>query len=180
MSRARVSDGHPLREFFQTLVHNSVSVKMGLRDTDVENYLCDLITEFMHTDACALEDADRKIDDIVQMLFEGDVLLGAGSFERERQVHKHVGDYIMFWGGVFPEHLELMRKAGRPAGLINHVHQGRASYHLVSTFVHGDHATEASLFKRLSEEFETYLFALHLVRDAWGGQDGLWSRGFRA
>ena len=180
MSRARISEDHPLRDFFQSLVHNSVHVKMGLRDSDVESYLCGLVTEFMHTDASALENQDKQVDDLVEMIVEGDVLLGAQSFDREREVHKHIGDYILFWGGIFPEHLELLKKSGRPAGLIDHVNQGKTSYHLVSTFVHGDYATEASLFRRLSDEFETYLFALHLVREAWGGEDGQWSRGFSA
>lgn len=180
MSQAKVSEEHPLREFFRSLVHNSLSVKLGLHDADIENYLCGLVTEFMHADASLLPDRDKTVEDIVEMLATGDVLLGADSFERERQVHKHVGDYIMFWGGLFPEHLAMLRKQARPSGMIDHVSQGKASYYLVSTFVHGDYAREATLFKNLSEDFEAYLFALHLVREAWDEGDGNWSQGFRA
>lgn len=180
MSRPRMSEDHPLREFFQSLVHNSVHVKMGLKDSDIENYLCGLITEFMHADSSLLADNGRVVDDLVDMVASGDVLLGADSFDREREVHKHIGDYILFWGGVFPEHLDLLRKSGRPSGLIDHVGQGKTSYHLVSTFVHGDYASEASLFRKLSHDFETYLFALHLVREAWDGTGGAWGSGFEA
>jgi hypothetical protein len=180
MARERISDNHPLRDFFRNLVHNSVSVRMGLNDSDVENYLSGLITEFIHADASLLEEHDRHVDDLVEMLYEGDVLLGAESFDQERKVHKHIGDYIMFWGGVFPEHLDLLRRSGRPTGLIDHVAQGKASYYLVSTFEHGDYASESAIFRKLSQEFETYLFALHLVRDAWSEDGGDWSRGFRA
>jgi len=180
MSRERVSEDHPLREFFQSLVHHSIHVKMGLSDVDIENYLSGLITEFMHIDATALEDRDKVVEDLVEMAARGDVILGANSFEREREVHKHIGDYLMFYGGLFPEHLKLLRRTGRPAGLLNHVEQGKTSYHLVSTFVHGDFAPEAALFKRMSDDFETYLFALHLVREAWGGEGGDWAEGFSA
>lgn len=172
MARVKISEEHPLRAFFQSLVSDSFRVKMGLQDSDVEEYLSGLITEFMHTDAAALEEEDAVVDDLVEMASRGDVLLGANSFEKERYVHKHIGDYLLFYGGLFPGHLERLRRQGRPAGLIDPVGQGRTSYYLVSTFVHGDYASEAMLFRRMSEDFETYLFALHLVREAWADSGG--------
>ncbi len=180
MSHWRVSDDHPLREFFRGLVHGSLHVKLGLQDHDVEDYLAGLVTEFVHAEASPLRVGDGQVDDLVEMVQEGDVLLNADSFEQEREVHKHIGDYILFWGGTFPEHLSLLKRQGRAAGMVDHVTLGRQSYHIVSTFVHGDFATEARLFRQLSERFETYLFALHLVREAWEGESKEWSQGFRA
>nr|MBA3725398.1 hypothetical protein [Armatimonadota bacterium] len=159
MPRTKISDDHPLRIYFRGLLHDSVKQRLRLADNTVENYLSTLITEFIHTDALAL-DSDKG-DDIVELIADGDVLLGANSFEREREVHKHVGDTIMFWAGLFPEHLAILRRCGAASGLIDHVAQGKTSYRLVSTFVYGGHAAEAPMFERLSEEFEEYLLALH-------------------
>lgn len=167
MPGAQISENHPLRALFQGLIHDTLSVKMGLPDRSAENYLCRLVTDFVHTDSSLLSWKDKRMDDIVEMLEHGDVLLAAESFDQERIVHKHIGDYFMFWAGVFPEHLTILRKEGRPSGLIDHVAQGKASYHLVSTFTHGDFAREAPLYKRLSEKFETYLLALQMVRESW-------------
>jgi hypothetical protein len=180
MAREPVSDSHPLRGFFQNLVQHSVQIKMGLNDSDVEDYLSGLITEFMHADASAIEEDGRLLDDVVDMASRGEMLLGAGSFAKERQVHKHIGDYLMFWGGLFPEHLKLIKKSSRPGALIDPVAQGKASYYFVSTFVYGDYASEAAMFRRMSDDFEAYLFALHLVREAWEGEHDEWSRGFRS
>ncbi|MCW5946700.1 MAG: hypothetical protein KIT74_06685 [Fimbriimonadales bacterium] len=180
MSHWRVSDDHPLREFFRGLVHGSLHVKMGLRDHDIEDYLAGLITEFMHAESSVLHVRNAAVEDLVEMVNESDVLLNADSFEQEREVHKHIGDYVLFWGGTFPEHLQLLRRQGKAAGMVDHVTLGRQSYHVVSTFVHGDHASEATLFRKLSDGFETYLFALHLVREAWEGESKEWSQGFQA
>lgn len=180
MARRRVSDDHPLREFFRGLVHGSLHVKMGLSDHDVEDYLAGLITEFMHAEASALQIGETRTDDIVEMAEKGEILLEADSFEQEREVHKHIGDYALFWAGTFPEHLEVLRKQGRAGGLVDYVALGKQSYYIVSTFVHGDYASEAALFRKLSEGFETYLFALHLVREAWESDAREWSQGFRA
>jgi len=38
------------------------------------------------------------------MLIESDPIYGpAPSFDRERQVRKHIGDYTLFYAGMFPE-----------------------------------------------------------------------------
>lgn len=180
MKRSRISDEHPLRNFFQSLVHSSLSVKLGLEDRDIEDYLCGLVTEYIHLDAIELENEEEEIDDIVRLLERGDVLLKAKNFEQERKVHKMVGDYLLFWAGVFPEHLKQLKKQGKPTGLINPIEQGKFSYHFVSTFEYGDYAKEAALFRKMSVDFEQYVFALHLVREAWENNQGPWASGFEA
>ena len=49
------------------------------------------------------------------MLLESNPVFGpAPSFDRERQVRKHIGDYTLFFTGMFPEsinHLHLRRRA---------------------------------------------------------------------
>ena len=180
MPRWSVSEDHPLRDFFRSLVHGSLHVQMGLEDQDVEDYLAGLITEYVHLNATTFEVDGEPIEELVVLAEHGDIRQKAPNFQREREVHKLIGDFLMFWGGVFPEQLNLLKKKGAPTGFVNPVAMGKASYHLVSTFDHGDYATESMLYRKLSTRFETYLFALHLVREAWESDRDEWSEGFRA
>lgn len=143
-----------LSQFFAEVVHRE------LPDADpiVEAYIVDLLVRFMRTDQVfALRDsAGQRLMSIGEMLPEGDVSLNANSFERERQVHQHIGDFLLFWSGLFPEYLG--------SSVTDSALQGKESYHVVSTFDLPPHEHEAPTFKRLSEDFEDYRFALRGVR----------------
>ena len=71
------------------------------------------LTGFIHTDMLyRIRDAAGKpLDDIADMLAEGDVRLNASTFSREFQVHKHIGDYTLFMLGMFP--MALARTSGK-------------------------------------------------------------------
>lgn len=157
---------HSIRSFFYDRLHDSLSQRLGLRGVEgVESYLTDLLVTFMHDDRVfGLRDIDGKpIADVTSMIAEGDIRLNADSFEREREVHKHIGDFILFWSGLYPEHVE------RRASLLNYERQGKESYFIVSTFEYGPHAAEAPLFRRLSEDFEAFRLGLHYVRSSLPG-----------
>jgi hypothetical protein len=153
---------HPIRDLFAEALHRNLSVRLGLSDEQVETYLTDLLIEFMHRDRIfAIRDAaGRRVESIAAMLAEGDVRLNAQSFEREREVHKHVGDYLLFCGGMFPELLEA------ESNVIDIDRQGRESYFIASTFSHQPYQCEAPLLGKLSAEFPAYRYGLRLVRDS--------------
>lgn len=166
-----ISDSHPLSEMMLRLVRESVRTYVGGSDEDAEHYITSLLMSFAHTDASVLRQRDREIDDLVEMLAAGDIRLAAESFDDERRAHKHIGDYLLFWAGVYPEHLRRMRRQGRAAGFVNPVAQGSSSYYVVSTFRFGQYAREADLFERLSEGFADYLRALRSLRREIHGDD---------
>src|SRR5688572_29264528 len=154
--KREVSSDHPLRSFFSDALHRSLYEELGMRGVeDVEQYLADMLVAFLHEDSIfAIQDASgRRVESIVEMVAEGDVLAKADSFARERQVHKHVGDFLLFWSGVFPEFLRHLKSPNSKDALIDVREQGRFSYHVVSTFQHDPYADEAPTFKKLSEDF---------------------------
>jgi hypothetical protein len=51
------------------------------------------------------------------MLIESNPLLEASSFDRERAVRKHVGDYTPFMMGLFPESVTRLRRTKRARSL---------------------------------------------------------------
>lgn len=45
----------------------------------------------------------RRLEEVADMLVESNPLLDAWSFDREREVRKHIGDFTLFFSGLFPE-----------------------------------------------------------------------------
>ena len=100
------------------------------------------------------------------MLVESNPLLEAASFDREREVRKHVGDYTLFMTGLFPENVARIQKTRRPPldAFVDFVQAGKESYAVVSSFNQFEYKEEAPLFRRLSENFELCVVGLNLVK----------------
>ena len=177
--KREVNGDHPLRRFFAEALHDSLRVQLGLEHEAVEDYLCELLLSFLHDDSIySIRDAfGTRVSSVADMMEEGDIRLNADSFAREREVHKHIGDFLLFWSGVFPEFLKGLRAPGSKDALLNPVEQGRLSYYVASTFDYGDFAREAPVLRTLSDEFESYMFGLTLLRSHF---DGPWADGFAA
>ena len=173
---------HPLFQFFRGSLRASLE-HVGLRDDDeVETYLASMLETFVHRDGIfAIRDADgRRVESVAEMLVEGDVRLNADSFARERQVHRHIGDFVLFWSGMFPEFLQQLKRPGGTDSLVDLVAQGRESYHIVSTFEYDPYGVEAPTFRKLSERFDQYQRALLLLRASMPGLGNPWVDGFEA
>lgn len=173
---AQVSPGHPIRELFSGVIERSFQRHLGVSDPPMTRYLGNVMVDFIHRDQIfRVRDArGRRLEEVAEMLVEGDVSLNAPSFEREREVHKHIGDFTLFWTGVYPEMLRMFRAAARKDHLIDYVEQGRKSYQIASTFDHGAYAEEAPILRQLSQDFETCMVGLHLVRkelEAYGSPE---------
>ncbi len=111
--------------------------------------------------------SDRPLSDVGEMLLESDPVYGpAPSFDRERQVRKHIGDYTLFLAGMFPEsinHFRLRRQ--RLENFVEWVKAGKESYYIVSKFEHFEYAKVAPLFASLSKNFEGCVYGLNMVKN---------------
>ena len=107
----------------------------------------------------------NRNDGSIEMVAEGDIRLNADSFEREREVHKHIGDFILFWSGIYPEFLRHLKLHFGCDLICDYTRQGRESYYVVSTFDHAPYDREANTFRKLSSRFEEYTFCLRQVRE---------------
>ena len=162
-----IDRNHPLYRLFHEMVGEAVAAEMpGRGMEDVEEYVTGLLFQFLRTDRVfAIRDPQgRTLTSVYEMLAEGDVLINADSFERERQVHKHIGDYILFWTGVNPDFLRRLKLDDGRDLVCDYTLQGKQSYHLVSTFDYSPYESEAPTFRRLSEEFEGFVGALGHLR----------------
>src|SRR5947209_4664888 len=95
-----------LQQLFAELIDRHFDREIGLRDGEVKQYVTDLLTQFAEGEQLRrIRNASGKpIEDVGEMLLESDPIFGpAPSFDRERQVRKHIGDYTLFFTGMFPE-----------------------------------------------------------------------------
>jgi hypothetical protein len=163
---ARISQDHPLYKMMAELVNQELNHHIGSGYTpESQEYLTHLLLDFIRTDRLySLRDPDgHPITSIIEMLAEGDVRLRADSFERERQVHKHIGDFILFWSGLYPEYLHKYKLNQITDLTCDYTRQGIQSYSLVSSFNHPPYDREAPTFSNLSQGFPDFAFILGQV-----------------
>jgi hypothetical protein len=164
-----IPESHPLQQLFLEVVDHSFADGIGLRNQEVVGYVASLLTEFCEAEQLyKIRDASgRPLHDVGEMLLESNPVYGdAPSFDRERQVRKHIGDYTLFFTGMFPEsisHFRLRRQ--RLENFIDFMKAGKESYYIVSKFEHFEYAKVAPLFKLLSQEFERCVYGLNLVKN---------------
>ena len=163
-----ISESHPLQQLFQDLVGRHYAEEIGIRDPQIVAYVSHLLAEFCDAEQLfKIRDAfNRPLNDVGEMLLESDPIYGpAPSFDRERQVRKHIGDYTLFFAGMFPESINHFRlRRHRVENFIDMMKAGKESYYIVSKFEHFEYAKVAPLFANLSKNFEECVFGLNRVK----------------
>ncbi len=169
MKKTEIDTQHPLRKLFRNAIEYGFQLNT-VEKTEVAYYIEEqILCEFINAaNLFKIRDAEGNgLDDIADMLAEGSVLMNAQSFDREFQVHKHIGDYTLFMLGMFPT--ALCNRRGKEfvlgnivvpgASLLDHyLLQGQRSYRIAAEF------TDKELFTELSSNFESYQSVIELVR----------------
>ena len=164
-----IPESHPLREFFNQLVSEHFENSLGLRDQQVTDYVAEVLVDFCEIEQLhKVRNADnRPLHDVGEMLLESNPVYGeAPSFDREREVRKHIGDYTLFFSGMFPEainHFRLRRQ--RLENFVDFIRAGKESYYIVSKFDLWEYSKAAPLFATLSEKFEECVYGLNQVKN---------------
>jgi hypothetical protein len=166
------SQSHPLEPFFQQAVRNSYEGKLGLHDPDVTGYVAHLLCEFSESDKLykLRDELGRPVAELRRMFEAADPVNGtAPSFDAERSMRKHIGDYALFVAGMYPEAVDSWRRRRRSHPSLDElIDAGKESYFIVSQFNIFEYEQEAPLFARLSDMFERCILGLTMVRDELG------------
>jgi len=164
-----IPETHPLERLFVELVGRHFPQEIGIRDPQVVGYVAHLLTEFCDAEQLTRirNAAGRPLSDVGEMLLESDPIYGpAPSFDRERQVRKHIGDYTLFFAGMFPESINRYRlRRRRLESYVEWMKAGKESYYIVSKFEFFEYAKVAPLFAQLSEKFEDCVYGLNIVKN---------------
>jgi hypothetical protein len=164
-----VPSTHPLFRLLADLTQRNFTSNLGWPDAEVIGYLTEVLVDFVHVERLyRIRDArGRRVEEVAEMLAEGDLLHRADSLERERTVHKHIGDYTLFMAGVFPEFVRRLHTAKiliSADAFLDYVQVGKRSYRIVSEFPTDFPGGPPPLFRKLSENFELCVFGLGYVR----------------
>ena len=155
-----------LQHFFAGLAEHVFHSELGLADPPLVDYVSDLICRFVRWDALfAVRDpSGRPVREVAEMVAEAERRTG----DDRRTVHRHIGDYTLFWAGVYPESLPRLRTPARKDHLVDFCAQGKRAYWLASTIETDDEDDPpGDLLHRLSVQFELCATGLRQVRRQW-------------
>jgi hypothetical protein len=160
--------GQVLRRFFAGLTEYAFHTRLGVADPPLVDYLSELLVRFVRSDELYPVRTPRgqRLVQVTDMLAEAEHREGSA----RRQVHRHIGDFTLFWTGVYPEVANHMRRTGRDA-FIDYGQQGKRAYWIASTIPVENEPEVSEVFKRLSEQFELCVYGLSEVRRQWEERD---------
>lgn len=164
---------HPLRRMMAGITEHAFLTDLGVADPPLIDYVTDLLTRFIHADAVyrLRDSAGRPMTELVHMATEAEKLPPDGRTARE--YHRHIGDFALFWTGVYPEALRHAHSASPIKGdrFVDYCQQGKRAYYIASTIADDDGAHQQVVLERLSYEFELCAFGLGEVRKEWERRD---------
>ena len=157
---------HPLRRTVAGLAEHAFFSHLGVADPPLIDYLSELLARFVHNDEVYLLRglSGRPLTELAEMVIEAEKLPAGGTTRRE--YYRHIGDFALFWTGLFPEAVERQRSRPCKDALVSYTAQGKRGYLLTSRMEEErQHEQEAELFLRLSEQFEVCAVGLRKVRE---------------
>ena len=164
----------PLRDFFAGVAEYAFETRLGIADPPLVDYIAGLLTRFVSADSLyAVRDlAGHRLEEVGEMLVEGGARVG----DARREVHRHIGDFTLFWTGVYPEALRgAQTKVGHDR-FVDYCTQGKRAYYIASMIPSDSEEVRSEVLERLSQEFELCAFGLNEARKEWERRDpgGSW------
>jgi hypothetical protein len=163
-----------LERFFAGLAEYAFHSQLGVADTQLVDYVSRLLVRFTKTDALhrIRQLNGQRATEVVTMMTEAQQRIGVA----KREVHRHIGDFTLFWTGLYPESLRGLQGPDRTDQFVSYCHQGKIAYEIASEIETDDSDSVTNdLLHRLSEQFEMCAYGLREVRRQWesgAGMDG--------
>lgn len=163
---ALVTGQNGLKQLFAALTEHTFQVELGIADPPLTDYITDLLLRFSRLDALHRfrDTIGRRLEEVADMLAEAE----QRSAEPQRELFRHIGDFTLFWTGLYPEALNQLQSADRKDHLLDYYEQGKRSYRIASQFKDDPYREEAEVLDRLSQDFEACTLGLNCVRRELG------------
>ena len=160
-----------LRRFFAGISEQTFQTQLGVADPPLIDYISDLLVRFVRSDAVyrIRSLTGQPLAQVVAMLAEAEQRVG----EARRDVHRHIGDFTLFWTGVYPEALGKLQSSARQDHLVDYCTHGKRAYWIASTMSSEEdqETSDCAVLSRLSREFEMCAYGLREVRREWEKRD---------
>lgn len=157
-----------LQRYFTGLTEQTFQCSLGVVDPPLTDYLSGLLVRFVHSEKVyRIRNVEgRRLHEVAEMLVESQERVASA----KREVLRHIGDFTLFWAGLYPEALKRMQGREKQDQFLDYCQQGKRSYYMAST-IPVDDADENHVLERLSAEFELCVYGLGEVRREWERRD---------
>jgi hypothetical protein len=158
-----------LQQFFTGIAEQTFQTRLGVCDPPLIDYIAELLVRFVRADSVfSLRDlAGQRLDQVSTMLMEAQARLG----KPRRDAHRHIGDFTLFWTGVYPEALKRLQHQHTADHLLAYRREGKRSYYIASTIPDPENDPQSDVLERLSHDFELCEYGLREVRREWERRD---------
>ncbi len=159
-----------LDRFFTGLSEHVFHSQLGVVDTQIVDYVSSLLVRFSRFDAMnrVRQLNGQPAAEVVVMVAEAEMRVG----EARREVHRHIGDYTLFWTGVYPEALRELKAPDKKDQFVSYCAQGKRAYRIASSIRCSESNESNDLLQRLSDQFEMCAYGLREIRREWERRDG--------
>lgn len=157
-----------LRKLFAGLVEQAFYADIGICLPSLTDYLSDMLADFLHVDEIYRMRAagGEPIRDLSRVRADADLGPDVDQASRVRVVNKYIGDFALFWTGMYPETLRPRRHYGVDR-VREYTLQGKRGYGIASALSDAGDVPPGELLRVLSEQFESCAAGLYLVRKSW-------------
>ena len=159
-----------LQRFFTGLAEQTFQVKLGVVDPPLIDYLSELLVRFVRCDQIhrVRSQSGQVVRELNRMLAEAETRIGIA----RRTIHRHIGDFALFWAGLFPEHLRLTHGDADLDRFGEYCVHGKRAYLIASSIeTDADDAAPSEVLQRLGLEFEMCAYGLREVSREWEQPD---------
>lgn len=158
------------RRFLAGVTEQAFMVELGVVDPPLVDYVTGLLNRFLSTDSIYSVRGVKgeRLTQVADMLAEAEARRG----QAKRTLHRHIGDFTLFWTGVFPEIAQQLRKTGGKDALLDYRELGKRSYATASQIPVEKEFAPSDVLERLSSEFELCVYGLGEIRKTWEESDG--------
>lgn len=153
-----------VQRYFAGLAESTFQSQLGVVDPPLIDYLSELLIRFVHNDVVhrIRGVSGKRLLSLSEMVVEASQRLG----DAKRELHQHIGDFTLFWAGVYPEALRQSDDAENKFETYRSF--GKRSYWMASAIeTCHDGVPEPELLERLSEQFDLCCYGLREVRRVW-------------
>ena len=158
-----------LRRYFSGIAEHTFLIQLGVADPPLVDYLSDMLVRFIRCEAIfrVRDLAGKRLHEIAEMMVEAQARVG----DAKREVHRHVGDFTLFWTGVYPEAMKALQESASKDQLLDYRAEGKKAYWIASTIESSKvEAASSEVLERLTQQFELCAYGLREVRRQW--EDG--------
>jgi hypothetical protein len=160
-----------LNRYFAGIAEYVFQSKLGVVDPPLVDYVSSLLLRFVRSESIhrVRSLSGKPVVEVTEMLVEANARVGTA----RRNVHRHIGDFTLFWAGVYPEALREMQSPAKKDHFIDYCSQGKRAYLIASTIeAEPENEASAPILESLSRQFELCAYGLREIRREWERRDG--------